>query len=118
MKRRSMMSVVLDKYDRMHTIKDSDCKCSICSENARYPLLRWNEIIICASCCAKVRAGFTADLIHCAAIHELQKLSPEYRYETLERKTAGQRKSDYERIRSEEEESLEKFRSLAQRSKE
>ena len=59
-------------------------RCSECGEPLHYPFLHWNSILLCASCCQKIKRGFIADLIHVTAIKELMDIG--YRDENLVRK--------------------------------
>jgi recombinational DNA repair protein (RecF pathway) len=53
--------------------------CAVCGEKLSYPFLAWPReggpgVFICSRCCKKIKTGFTADLVHVAAISELHDL--------------------------------------------
>ena len=77
------MSVVTNKYDvclRNHINKQP---CLVCGNLVRYPFLEWDNIQICGPCCQRIKQGFTADLIHVAAIMDLHDIG--YPHFTLTR---------------------------------
>jgi hypothetical protein len=61
--------------------------CNVCSNLlTHYPFMEWHgaEIFLCAKCAHDIKQGFTADLIHIAAIYELHGAG--YHQHTLVRK--------------------------------
>jgi hypothetical protein len=80
------MSVVTNKYEDHSSTLDKK-RCVVCKESIyRPPFLEWHGsvIVICGKCCHTIKRGFIADLMHAAAIHELQEEAG-YRGETLTR---------------------------------
>src|SRR5262245_25067301 len=84
-------------------------RCTLCNSKLRYPFLHWEDgykgdggsltltsMSLCARCCAKIKHGFMADLIQCAAIAELATLSPAFRGYTLERTTPKELVAQFE----------------------
>ena len=49
--------------------------------------LKLGLLYLCRSCAHKIKAGFASDLIHLAAIHEIQSVDATYSDHTLERTT-------------------------------
>lgn len=72
------MSAITGKHDdHCGTLRHPERKCAECNKEIyRYPFLEWNSVRFCGDCCHKIKKGFTADLIHVAAIVELQKQCP------------------------------------------
>lgn len=97
------MSLVLHLEDYMYR---EDRICNVCGKASFPPYLLWtahNDIIICQECCARVRNGFMADLIQCAAIHEISRLMPGY---LLVRSTRKKLEQEAQEQRRHEEEAL------------
>jgi hypothetical protein len=81
------MSVFNTKYDddlQYGNAMEYDGKgrrCSCCNELVHYPYMHWEGfgdatgIFLCGECCLLYREHIVADMIHCAAIYEMQKLS-------------------------------------------
>lgn len=83
------MSVITNKYEDHPCYRHSSERrgnCSECKEPLHYPFLEWNnEVHFCGKCCQRIKKGFTADLIHVAAIMDLRDVG--YRQETFIRKS-------------------------------
>ena len=53
--------------------------CSCCGQNVYPPFMVWEgatDILICGQCVERVKDGFIADLIHLAAVKQLQRFQP------------------------------------------
>jgi hypothetical protein len=56
--------------------------CSVCAEPTRFPFLHWRpngveaeDILICSTCCCRIKSGLEQDLAQVVAIDEYQRLS-------------------------------------------
>jgi hypothetical protein len=78
------MSVVLTADDHWHLLgAPKDAACAVCGETAFHPFLWWRtvdtagdptDLVICGDCCLKIREEFIVDIIHAAAIIEMQRI--------------------------------------------
>jgi len=79
------MSGVTNSID-MRIYAKEKYKCTLCNASLTFPFLYWEDgyrdrhgfhityIALCNHCCAKIKKGFMADLIQCAATAELNAL--------------------------------------------
>ena len=51
--------------------------CAVCEKPLQYPFVHWEQILLCAPCCGRIRRGLVADMIQVAAAAELQKVYPD-----------------------------------------
>ena len=85
------MSVYLIKSDEMISAREPGDVCDVCGERPwRLPFIEWHghrNILICRECIHGVKNGLSGDLIHAAAIIDLQKIYPAF---TLSRENIKQ----------------------------
>ena len=77
----SMEGLLLDGY------QPGD-RCRLCDGELAPPFLSWcghSAIFFCGPCCRQIKRGLSSDLVHVAAIVELQKLG--YPTTTLDRRS-------------------------------
>ena len=90
------MTVCNSEDDDLHDFKPGrhGNPCSCCGGMLQYPFLAWGGegegFCLCSICCQRCRDGLIADLIHCAAIAEMQELPGDYyKHTTLVRKNVA-----------------------------
>lgn len=89
------MSVYTNKTDYRETRAN---ECIICDGPLRAPFFEWNaKFVMCGKCVHKIKNGLIADLIHLAAIIDLQKLYPNQTF--IRKNTTQYEKSEIERHR-------------------
>jgi hypothetical protein len=107
------MTVVISEHDIYAPRSDTKPSCTVCGiDHLHYPFLWWQgetDICICRWCCAKIKAGFTADLVQVAAIVEMQAVNSAYSTSTLQRRSPVDLKADREREKREEEDRMRWF---------
>lgn len=91
------MSVIISEATDWWTTSYPDSKCCVCQGRLGFPRLDWkgSSLKICGRCCVKIKRGFIADLIHVAAIVELNDAG--YPGQTLVRKSTREVEAEAER---------------------
>src|SRR5262245_13141943 len=96
------MTVVISEHDFCEGVADA-ASCAACGRKPlHFPFLWWRgetDICICGKCCVWIKGGFMADLIHVAAIVEMQKANPGYAHDTLQRRSPHALKAEADRLK-------------------
>jgi hypothetical protein len=83
------MSVIITKSDPEYE-SVSKRNCGHCMNKVGHlPILHYNDITICRACIGKIKNGLIADIIHAAAVVEIQDAAG-YDDCTLDRKSIAQ----------------------------
>jgi len=88
------MAVILSMEGLLDCYQPGD-RCRLCDGELAPPFLAWcgqSAIVFCGPCCRQIKRGLSSDLVHVAAIVELQKLG--YPTTTLDRRSVEE--VDYE----------------------
>ena len=71
------MCVITNQCEDYSRAVNNTEACNNCGEPLRYPFLEWRgerPFYLCGGCCAEIKRGMIADVIHLAAVSELQAL--------------------------------------------
>src|SRR5215211_4111939 len=79
------MSAITGEHDDLYGIQRRGGTCNMCAKKLYYPFLHWESLVVCGSCCQKIKSGLMADLIHIAAITDLYAVNERYRCLTFVR---------------------------------
>ena len=82
------MAVILSMEGLLDCYQPGD-RCRLCDGELVPPFLAWcgpGAIFFCGPCCREIKRGLSSDLVHVAAIVELQELG--YTTTTLDRRSA------------------------------